>query len=456
MTPTFDLKAPASLARRHLLVGAAAAAALSACGGGGGDDDGQGFRGAVYAGTNRTMGNSVAAFGRSPDGTLVGIGDYATGGNGGSFDGTNDGLDPLISEDTIVGVDDRFLLVVNAGSNTLTSMRINADFSLSVVGSVPSGGFGPNSIAYRSGLVYVANTDSDGAFTGPPDHKGNITGFRFDTTSGSLTAIANSTRELENRPSDLEFSPGGGHLIVSSVNSGSVALAAGNNAELVVYGVQADGRLTTAATSSVTSTTRGNSAGRNLPTAIGFEAVMVGTRTFIIVSEAREFLSTGAPGMLPMFQTASVSTWELNANGTLTPRSQDVLTGPVITTGPSAPTSACWLAVAPDRTTFWVAHASGAVISSFRLNADGTIALLDGRAAVGMPAVVGPTPLATADGLVDITVSSDGQFVYQLLGLRGAVTVYRVGANGALTMTQRTTGLLPMTGLAGLVSVDRI
>jgi 6-phosphogluconolactonase (cycloisomerase 2 family) len=454
MTSTFDLEAPASPTRRYLFLGAVAAAALSACGGGG--DDGQSFAGAVYAGTNRAMGNSVAAFGRSADGTLVAIGDYATGGNGGSFDSTNDGLDPLISEDTIVAVDNRFLIVVNAGSNTVTSMRINADFSLSVVGSVPSGGVGPNSIAYRSGLVYVANTDSDGAFTGPPDHKGNINGFRFNTTSGMLTPIANSKRELENRPADLEFSPNGGHLIVSSVNSGSVALAAGNNAELVVYGVQADGTLTSAPTSSVTSTARGNAAGRNLPTAIGFEAVTVGTRTFVIVTEAREFLSNGAPGMLPMFQTASVSTWELSADGTLTARSQDVLTGPTITTGPAAPTSACWIAVAPDLTTFWVTHASGAVISSFRLNADGTIVLLNRRAAIGMPAVVGPTPLATADGFVDITVSGDGQFVYQLLGLRGAVTVYRVGPNGALTMTQRTTGLLPMTNLAGLVSVDRI
>lgn len=114
----------------------------------------------------------------------------------------------------------------------------------------------------------------------------------------------------------------------------------------MVYGVQANGSLRSLTRSTVASTLRGNAARRNLPTATGFEVVDVGSRTFVIVSEAREFLTTGS---LPTFQTASVLTWELTANGSLTPRSQDVLTGPRLTTGPASPTSACWIVVAPDR-----------------------------------------------------------------------------------------------------------
>jgi hypothetical protein len=64
-------------------------------------------------------------------------------------------------------------------------------------------------------------------------------------------------------------------------------------------------------------------------------------------------------------------------------------------------------------------------------------------------------PLATADGFVDVTVSGDGRTLYQLLGLRGAINVYRVGPSGSLTFLERTSGLLPQTNLAGLVSVDR-
>lgn len=94
---------------------------------------------------------------------------------------------------------------------------------------------------------------------------------------------------------------------------------------------------------------------------------------FVIATEAGEFQPNGDPGMLQMFQTGSVSTWELHNNGSLSPCSQDVLTGPSVADGP---TSACWIAVSPDRTLFWVASASGAVISSFRLGTDGTISLI--------------------------------------------------------------------------------
>ena len=447
---------PAACKRRRYLPAlasaVAAAAMLAACGG---RDDDAGFSGAVYAGTNRAGGNTIAAFGRNADGTLTPIAEYATGGLGASLDGTNDGLDPLISEDAIVVVDKRYLLAVNPGSNSIASLRINADFSLTLIGTASTGGVGPNSIAYRNGLVVVANADSDGVSTGAANQRGNLTALRLDTSTGTLTPIANSTRELGNRPSDIEFSPDGAHLIVSSWNSGSTLLAAGSDAELVVYGVQADGTPTAAPQASVTSTPRGNAVGRNLPAAIGFATVSVGTRTFVIASEAREFLSSGAPAMLPMFQTASVSTWELNANGTLTARSLDVLTGPSITTGTAAPTSACWIVVSPDRSTFWVAHASGGVISSFRLNADGTASLINSRAAIGAPAVVGATPLATADGLVDLAVSGDGRYLYNLLGLKGSVAVYGIGASGALSPVQKTSGLLPTIGLVGLVSVDR-
>ncbi|MDQ6680411.1 MAG: lactonase family protein, partial [Pseudomonadota bacterium] len=278
----------------------------------------------------------------------------------------------------------------------------------------------------------------------------------FDTVSGALTPLANSARQLGNRPSDLEFSPDGTHLIVASWNSGSTKLAGGSDAELVVYGVQVDGTLTTSPKATAASTLRGNAGGRNLPASIGFETVAIGTRTFVIASEAREFLASGDPAMLPQFQTASVSTWELNANGSLTPRSQDVLSGPALGVGTASPTSACWIVVSPDRSFFWVAHASGGVISSFRLNPDATASLINSRAFVGAPAVIGAaSPLATADGLVDLAISSDGRYLYQLVDLKGSIDVFGVGPSASLTLLQKTAGLLPMSNSAGLLSVDR-
>lgn len=120
------------------------------------------YAGAVYAGTNNNgpAGNWVVGFGRRSDGTLVPLDVYETGGTGrASASSTPPRLNSLISEDSIIAVNDRFVLVVNAGSNDVTSFRINGDYSLSRVDVEASGGTAPISLAHRNGVVYVANAD---------------------------------------------------------------------------------------------------------------------------------------------------------------------------------------------------------------------------------------------------------------------------------------------------------
>ena len=106
--------------------------------------------------------NSVVAYAQAEDGTLSLIGSFPTGGNGGDFDG-GEGLDPLISAYALTKtVDNRFVLAVNAGSNTVTSMRVNDDYTLTVIDTESTEDVGPNSIAHKpssmpgvNGLVYV-------------------------------------------------------------------------------------------------------------------------------------------------------------------------------------------------------------------------------------------------------------------------------------------------------------
>ncbi len=410
------------------------------------------FTEGVYAATNRADGNTIAAFRSAEDGTLTPIAEFATGGLGGVFD-AGEGLDPLISEDSVLNVDNKFLLVVNAGSNTVSSLRIDPDLGLTLVNTAPTGGVGPNSIAHSNGLVYVSNVDSDGEFGGPPDQSGNVTGLRLDPDTGELTPIEGSTRQLGNRPSDVEFSTDGAHLAVSSWNAQSNLLPEGPGPnELVTFGIEADGNLTADATGSAASTLPGNAAGRNLPAAIGFEIVEVGGEQIVIATEAREFLSSGDPATLAEFQTGSLSSWRLRDDGTLTPVSQDVLDGPSFLDGP---TSACWIVVTPEGSTVYVASASGATISSYRLNDDGSLTLIDGTAAAGDPAMpFADDPLADADGFIDLALSEDGDYLYQLLGLEGAINVYEVGEDGSsLSFLQATSGLLPGSNVQGIVSV---
>ena len=83
--------------------------------------------GGVFAMTNILDGNTVVAYSRGDDGTLSLVGEFATGGDGGDFDGA-EGLDPLISAYSLINTpDNNYLLAVNAGSNTISVMQINAD-----------------------------------------------------------------------------------------------------------------------------------------------------------------------------------------------------------------------------------------------------------------------------------------------------------------------------------------
>lgn len=191
----------------------------------------QDYTGAVYAGTDDGQ-NGLVAYGRKADGTLAYIGEYLSGGAGGRLN-TGGPIDPLISAHSVLNVDNRFVLQVNAGSNTVSSFRVNKDFSLTLVSVAPSGGFGPDTIAERDGVVYVANVDSDGVYTGPQDQVGDIDAFELNRGTGHLQEIPGSKRQLVGRPSDLAVVPDGRSLVVSIYNAGSTAISdSAANAEL--------------------------------------------------------------------------------------------------------------------------------------------------------------------------------------------------------------------------------
>ncbi|MEO0975287.1 MAG: hypothetical protein AAFX85_19540, partial [Pseudomonadota bacterium] len=286
----------------------------------------QDFAGAVYAMTNNFDANTVVAYGRADDGTLSLIGEFATGGNGAAFDG-GEGLDPLISAYALLLTDDNeFLLAVNAGSNSLSVFKVEADFSLRLTDQAPVFGAGINSIAYDRGLIYVSIIDADGIFEGEPDQEGAVVGFEL-TERGRLVRVERSARLLGNRPSAVRFSPDGEFLVVSSINAGSSALASGSVDEIVSFRVQRNGRLFPIPTGRATSTLPNNREGRNLPSAIGFEIVEENGEQYVVVTEAREFQPDGSPPAFPALQTGSVSSWRINENGTLAPISLDVLAG---------------------------------------------------------------------------------------------------------------------------------
>lgn len=428
--------------------------------------NGQTPQGAVYVQTNALDGNAIAAFGRNLDGTIFPIGNYATGGLGSTeFDG-GEGLDPLISADSVIAVKGgQFLVTTNAGSDTVTSFRIESDFSLTRISTVASGGVGPNSLAYSNGFLYVSNIDRDGFALGNPDvprgepnDEGNVTGFVMND-AGVLVPLANSTFDLDNRPADIGFSADGSRLIVTSITSGSAALPGPNAAaSVVVLGIAADGSVT-GMLGSGTSTEVGNADGRNLPSAIDFDTTIVDGTEFIVVTEAREFNSEGAPPALPALQAGSVSIYELNDDGSITLTDGDLAIGNPAGSpfDPSNNLTTCWIDFS-DNETFFVSNAINATISSLTINGEGQATLSSAVAASGVSGfangdTTGPEVFGTTDGFIDLDISADGEYLYQLEGLSGSISVYAINGT-SLTQIQDLSGELPEIDTQGLVVVE--
>ena len=153
--------------------------------------------GAVYTASNAAGGNTVLVFDRRADGRLEPAGSVATGGNGtGGGLGNQGGL-------TLTG-DERWLLVVNAGSNSVSVL--DAHRSRLRLTDVRPTGIRPVSVTEYRGLVYVLHGGSD-----------SISGFRLDR-AGHLVPIAGSTRALSGTgtaPAQIAFSPDGNALVVT-------------------------------------------------------------------------------------------------------------------------------------------------------------------------------------------------------------------------------------------------
>ncbi len=422
----------------------------------------QGHVGAVYAMTNGTgqvegavQGqNWVVSYGRTAEGTLDFIGQFQSGGNGGDFDG-GEGLDPLISAYALnKTTDNEFLLAVNAGSASLSVFDIQDDFSLELSDTEGTDGVGPNSVAYNAsaqdglnGLVYVSNiARPEFADAGEPAQQGSLVGYWL-TDGGDLLPIDGSLRELANRPSAVHFSPDGRFLVVSSINAGSSALATNDQNEIVVYEVNADGTLSASITDGATSTLRDNNENRNLPSAIGFQVV---GDNIVVVTEAREFQADGTPPAFPALQDGSVSTWQINSSGQLTPISLDVASG-LNNTGRTA----CWLDFNVDENLFFVSNAIEAGLACYSFD-NGVIELVDQIAAAGIGATGNTTDpgaaFSTTEGWIDMWISDDGNFLYQLHGFGGTIGVYRVvGEN--LEFIQNVSGNLPENNVQGIVAI---
>jgi 6-phosphogluconolactonase len=141
----------------------------------------------------------------------------------------------------------------------------------------------------------------------------------------------------------------------------------------------------------------------------------------IVVSEAAPEM----PGM------ASVSTYAITDGGA------EVISA-AVGNGQSA---TCWEAVTPDGRFVFTSNTESGTISSYAASQDGAVRLHEAVA-------------ATPDGApIDMDISSDGRYLYVLLGGTGAVAVYGIRDNGSLARVELASDVgLPELGSQGLVA----
>jgi 6-phosphogluconolactonase len=166
--------------------------------------------GAVYTMTNSSSSNEVLVFDRSADGSLSPAGAFETEGIGTGGGLGNQGGVLLTS-------DNRWLYVVNAGSNTISVFKVKPR-GLEFMDSVDSGGLQPVSLTVDGDLLYVLNA---GGAVGGED---NITGFMIEP-DGMLQPLAGSTQPLSaanTSPAQIGFSTDGNVLVVAEKDTSKI------------------------------------------------------------------------------------------------------------------------------------------------------------------------------------------------------------------------------------------
>ena len=273
-----------------------------------------GVAGGVFVSTNGQNGNAVVAFARAADGSLSHTGTFATGGNG--IGGAND---PLASQFAVaLSENAKFLVVVNAGSNDVSSFAVDGG-SLTLIDRAPSGGTRPVSVSVSNGFVYALNTVSNtvGVIAMGPD--GSLT--VLPALTKALAAGANGAAEVRaNRTGDL--------LVVSERVSN----------RLETFAIAEDGSLG----NPVITPAAGS-------TPFGFDFT---TRGEVVVSEAA---------------TGSASSYVANGDGSLSV---------VSAAAPTLQRAPCWLIVNNSGRFAYTANAGSATVTGFAIDARGALTRL--------------------------------------------------------------------------------
>lgn len=408
-------------------------------------------QGAVFAMSNARDGNTIVAY-DTVDGALVEAGRFATGGNGsGSFEDTANSLvlattGGEIAPNNLVDPDSgqQFLFAPNAGSDTLSVFRVDADGLELVEVQDTSGrngrsGTKPVSVTVNNGLVYVLNSgeitddlfDEDGGIIDncTTGEEPRITGFSL-ADDGQLTPLNNSTRGLsgdaQSGCAQISFSPDGNHLVVTE------RLA---QPERLDQQVSDNERIDDEGVIDIFEVERrDNPNATRTRKADVFDATGQGPFGFTFTPNGNLLTTEQFDGPPPAgLQRGAAASYKID--GDLQRNQTDlVATSPSIR---NRGTDTCWF-VADDGAQFAFATSffDGGRISSYSLDDTGFVDLVD-------PVASSDTDDTATDnvgtGASDLALNGDSSVLYQLNSLNGTINAFANNGDGTLDFIEQVT-----------------
>jgi 6-phosphogluconolactonase len=342
----------------------------------------------VFVMTNDTVKNEVLAYQRLQDGSFALKGSFATGGRGSG--GTTD---PLQSQGSLtLSGDHNLLFAINASSGTISSFHLLGGLPI-LVDQETTGGAFPVAVAEHNGTVYVLNAGGNGA----------IVAFRADGL-GHLFQIPNFTALL------TATNSGGASILVSP--SGKTLTVIEKDPENIdTFPINPDGTLGTVVV--------------NHSVTLGIFGAVFTPSGQMIVSENQP---TGT-------DVSSISSYALNANGTITAISQSLHT---------FGDGNCWNAITPNGKFVYADNSATSTIAGFSVGSNGALTPIGSTIVASYPA--GTTNL-------DMVVSGDGKYLYTLNSGTGTVGIYSINSDGTLSNPGNIEGLPKTVGFNGIAAL---
>ena len=307
--------------------------------------------------------------------------------------GSGGTVDPLQSQGSLtLSGDHNLLFAVNSASGSVSSFHLLNGFPV-LVDKEPSGGAFPVAVTEHDGTVYVLNAGGSGA----------IDVFKTDGF-GRLHELPNPKTFLtgdNSGASSISVSPNGRWLVVIEKVSNSID----------VFPIHPDG---------------------TLGQVVSNKSVTPGVFATNFTSNGQLVVSENQPGGTDI---SSISSYAIDPDGTLTAITQSVQT---------FGDGNCWNVITPNSKYVYVDNAGTSTVAGFSIASNGTLTPIANTILSTLP-----------NGAInlDMTVSGDGKYIFNILSGLGEIGVFTINSDGTLNQLGDIQGLPAKAGFNGIAAL---